>query len=156
MEEITEWLRPEFQGRDDDLVSLGDLAKSEGVSPSTVNAWKRRHAKFPQIVKIVRGTVTTKYISMSEFRAYKRIKEETPPPVRSGKTVTRRSRIEIVREDLKKAQTEDAKLEGREKALSAELADVLRQRQALGKDIRDLKQELREALAAIQEALGEE
>lgn len=154
---ITEWLRPEFEGRDADLVSLSNLAKQEGVAPETVYSWQRRHKAFPKIVKLVRGAkTTTKYVSLSEFAAYKKDKEETRPKTRGGKSAVRRPAEVIARERLEALKGKDMKLEAQEKELAAALADILRQRQSINREIQETKKSLRDTLKAIQAALGDE
>ncbi|MET9119884.1 hypothetical protein [Streptomyces sp. NPDC004528] len=157
MEEQVEWLRPEFEGREKELISLSALARQENVSPSTVTSWQNRHAGFPAIVMIHRGHVTTKYISVAEFAAYKRAKAEAAKQPRARKKqAARRPAAVIAKERLDALQAEDRRLEAEEKALSEQLAAVLRRRHAISAEQKGLRQQLQDELAAIQEALGTE
>ncbi len=41
------WHRPEYKGRDDELIGLAEVAALAGVSRAAVSNWRRRH-DFPQ------------------------------------------------------------------------------------------------------------
>jgi predicted DNA-binding transcriptional regulator AlpA len=41
------WHRPEYKGREDELVGLSEVAALAGVSRAAVSNWRRRH-DFPQ------------------------------------------------------------------------------------------------------------
>lgn len=45
------WLRPEYRDRDEELVTVSEIAEIAGVSPRTVSAWRERHDHFPQLAK---------------------------------------------------------------------------------------------------------
>ncbi|MFK0015693.1 helix-turn-helix transcriptional regulator [Streptomyces sp. NPDC091027] len=155
MEEITEWLRPEFQGKESDLVSLREVAQEVGISPNTVYSWQRRHANFPKIVKLVRGQATTKYISRREFAAYKEARRDAPAQPRRSNAPRRPAEV-IAQEKLHRLKNQDMKLAAQEKDLAEQLADILRQRHAINKEMQDTKQSLKAALERIQAALGDE
>ncbi|MFE0251254.1 hypothetical protein [Streptomyces sp. NPDC059010] len=62
------WLRPEFQGREDELVHLSAAAALVGVTRSTISNWLKRHPKFPKIaLQIGIGARQAKYIPRREF-----------------------------------------------------------------------------------------
>ncbi|MEW1926391.1 hypothetical protein [Streptomyces sp. NPDC088360] len=44
------WLRPEYQGRQSELVTLADGARLVGVTKSAISNWRNRHANFPALV----------------------------------------------------------------------------------------------------------
>lgn len=44
---IITWHRPEYQGKDDHLISLVEVAALAGVTRSAVSNWRKRH-DFPQ------------------------------------------------------------------------------------------------------------
>lgn len=55
MFEIT-WHRPEYQGKDDQLVSLAGVAALAGVTRAAVSNWRKRH-DFPKPVVTAGQTV---------------------------------------------------------------------------------------------------
>jgi predicted DNA-binding transcriptional regulator AlpA len=55
MSDIT-WHRPEYQGKDDQLVSLASVATLAGVTRAAVSNWRRRH-DFPKPVMTAGRTV---------------------------------------------------------------------------------------------------
>ncbi|MGF0173141.1 hypothetical protein ACQF36_22360 [Streptomyces sp. Marseille-Q5077] len=67
MESIT-WLRPEYQGREDELITLSAAADLAGVSRSAVSNWAKRHDDFPKIALLTGiGKRRNKYIPRDEF-----------------------------------------------------------------------------------------
>lgn len=55
MSDIT-WHRPEYQGKDDQLVSLAGVAALAGVTRAAVSNWRKRH-DFPKPVMTAGRTV---------------------------------------------------------------------------------------------------
>lgn len=55
MSDIT-WHRPEYQGKDDQLVSLAGVAALAGVTRAAVSNWRKRH-DFPKPVMTAGHTV---------------------------------------------------------------------------------------------------
>ncbi|MFM9643584.1 helix-turn-helix transcriptional regulator [Streptomyces turgidiscabies] len=55
MSDIT-WHRPEYQGKDDQLVSLAGVAVLAGVTRAAVSNWRKRH-DFPKPVMTAGRTV---------------------------------------------------------------------------------------------------
>ncbi|MFD3667227.1 hypothetical protein [Streptomyces sp. NPDC058672] len=81
MEAVT-WLRPEFQGREDELITLADGARLVGVTRSTVSNWAARHGNFPHLV-LLTGPLNkrTKYVVREElvdFARHQRNKARKP------------------------------------------------------------------------------
>ncbi|WP_180685949.1 hypothetical protein [Streptomyces gossypiisoli] len=73
MDSIT-WLRPEFKGREDELISLAAGGKLVGVSRSAVSNWAKRHANFPKIALLTGvGNRRMKYVPRSEFLDFARV-----------------------------------------------------------------------------------
>jgi hypothetical protein len=70
MEPVT-WLRPEYQGREDELIHLAAGAELVGVTRSAVSNWAARHANFPRIVMLtgLHGP-RIKYVVRDEFLAF--------------------------------------------------------------------------------------
>lgn len=46
MEAVT-WLRPEYQGRENELTTLAGGARLVGVTRSAISNWAARHSNFP-------------------------------------------------------------------------------------------------------------
>lgn len=67
MESIT-WLRPEYKGREDELINLSAAADLAKVSRSAVSNWAKRHDDFPKIALLTGiGKRRNKYIPRDEF-----------------------------------------------------------------------------------------
>lgn len=52
---VTHWLDESYRGREDELVTTGDIAQIAGVDPRTVNGWIRGYDHFPDPVKTVKS-----------------------------------------------------------------------------------------------------
>lgn len=50
---VTRWLDETYRGREDELVSVPQIAKMARVEPRTVNGWVKRYSHFPAPVKEV-------------------------------------------------------------------------------------------------------
>ncbi|MEN8649168.1 hypothetical protein ABCR94_00575 [Streptomyces sp. 21So2-11] len=82
MEAVT-WLRPEYEGHEDALVTLADGARLVGVSRSAVSNWAKRHTDFPRLV-LLTGPLSKriKYVVREElvdFARTQRNKTRKPP-----------------------------------------------------------------------------
>ncbi|UQA93661.1 hypothetical protein [Streptomyces halobius] len=73
MEAVT-WLRPEYIGREDELITLADGARLVGVSRSAVSNWAKRHANFPRLA-LLTGPLSkrVKYVVREELLTFARI-----------------------------------------------------------------------------------
>ncbi|MGI5399190.1 hypothetical protein ACQEVG_06960 [Streptomyces sp. CA-135486] len=94
------WLRPEYKGREDELINLAAGAALVGVTRSTVSNWAKRHATFPKIVLLTGiGDRRVKYIPRDEFLDFARAqlnKKRTParrPAPRRPATLLRADEI---------------------------------------------------------------
>ncbi|WP_411121736.1 hypothetical protein [Streptomyces sp. x-19] len=62
------WLRPEYKGREDELINLAAAADLVGVSRSAVSNWAKRHSSFPKIALLTGiGERRNKYVPKDEF-----------------------------------------------------------------------------------------
>jgi hypothetical protein len=62
------WLRPEYKGREDELIHLSAAATLVGVTRSTVSNWAKRHADFPKIALLMGiGAGRAKHVPRNEF-----------------------------------------------------------------------------------------
>lgn len=73
------WLRPEFQGHEDDLIHLAAAADLVGITRAAVSNWVARHSNFPKIVRLVGPREKrTKWIVREEFLAFARVQLNKP------------------------------------------------------------------------------
>ncbi|MCY0931168.1 hypothetical protein OTB20_34300 [Streptomyces sp. H27-H1] len=91
---LTIWHRPEFQGREKELIHLAAGAKLVGVTRSAVSNWAARHADFPKLVlETGPDTRRIKYVSKAEFMAFvalrstKATARRKPSPHRPGAVI---------------------------------------------------------------------
>ncbi|MDT0307230.1 hypothetical protein RM780_09670 [Streptomyces sp. DSM 44917] len=66
------WLRPEYRGREGELITLGQAADAAGLTRSSISNWISRYADFPRVaMQVERGRgMPTKYIPRVEFLAF--------------------------------------------------------------------------------------
>lgn len=90
------WLRPEFEGRDHELIHLAAGADLVGVTRAAVSNWIARHSNFPKIVKLVGPREKrTKWVVREEFIAFARTQLNKPRGPR-GPSGPHRPRTEIL------------------------------------------------------------
>jgi hypothetical protein len=90
------WLRPEYQGREADLIHLSAAADLVGVTRSAVSNWAARHANFPKIVVLMGPREKrTKWVVREEFITFAREQLNKPSGPRGG-AGPRRPRTEIL------------------------------------------------------------
>lgn len=77
--DVVDWLRPEFKGRENELIHLSKGAALVGVTRAAVSNWARRHAGFPAIV-LVTGTddKPTKWVAREEFLTFAHAQLDKP------------------------------------------------------------------------------
>jgi hypothetical protein len=93
------WLRPEFIGREDELIHLSSAAKLVGVTRSAVSNWAARHADFPKVA-LLTGThlKPVKFVPRTEFLLFAVKQIGTPRkygPQKGQQQTPRRPRAEI-------------------------------------------------------------
>ncbi|GGX51035.1 helix-turn-helix domain-containing protein [Streptomyces noursei] len=72
MDSVT-WLRPEYRGREAELINLAAAADLVGVSRSTVSNWAKRHPDFPKVALLTGiGKRRNKYVPKDEFLIWAR------------------------------------------------------------------------------------
>ncbi|MFI1532097.1 hypothetical protein [Streptomyces griseus] len=93
------WLRPEYEGRQDELVTLSDGARLVGVSKSAISNWQRRHANFPKLV-LLTGSLhkRTKWIVAAELVDFARAQQARRNVRRAGRTSPPRPGAQIAAE----------------------------------------------------------
>ncbi|MFV2198432.1 hypothetical protein [Nocardiopsis sp. LOL_012] len=66
-----EWPRPEYTGRDTELIHLAEAARIAGVTRAAISNWATRHPTFPAVAKVITGPGTPrKFIPRTEFTAF--------------------------------------------------------------------------------------
>ncbi|MEU1827178.1 hypothetical protein ABZ502_32720 [Streptomyces abikoensis] len=70
---VLEWIRPEFQERQEELIHLAHAAKIAGVTRACVSNWHRRHQSFQELI-VARGRdgghQRLVYLPEAEFRRW--------------------------------------------------------------------------------------
>ncbi|GAA0705090.1 hypothetical protein GCM10010193_70160 [Kitasatospora atroaurantiaca] len=150
MDTATTWLRPEFKGRESELIQLAAAADLVGVTRSTVSNWAARHANFPRIV-LLTGSLRkrSKFVVREEFLAF--AQQQLNKPRRGGGRQSAPHRPKAV---IRASQVENLE---RQVARLTELADrraqaAVHSRAALH-TARQKLQDARAALAAEVEAV---
>ncbi|MCX4666407.1 hypothetical protein OG453_06960 [Streptomyces sp. NBC_01381] len=73
------WLRSEYKGREDELITLSAAANLAGVSRSAVSNWAKRHKSFPPLALLTGPpTKQVKWVVREEFLDFARIQLEKP------------------------------------------------------------------------------
>jgi transcriptional regulator with XRE-family HTH domain len=120
------WLRPEYRGREDELISLAAGAALVGVSRSAVSNWAKRHANFPKIALLTGiGDRRMKYVPRSEFLDFARVQLNKKRG--SGRpTAPRRPAALIRAEEIAHAERQIARLTELEARQAETLANTRR------------------------------
>ncbi|MFF3734054.1 hypothetical protein ACFYXM_28050 [Streptomyces sp. NPDC002476] len=85
--ELFHWLRPEYRGREDELIHLAGAARIAGVTRACVSNWNRRHASFQKLVAARTrdgGPAASVYLPEAEFRAWLNDRPTRAEPVVGG------------------------------------------------------------------------
>lgn len=146
MEAVT-WLRPEFQGREDELITLADGARLVGVSRTTVSNWAARHANFPRLV-LLTGPLNkrTKYLVREELVGFARHQRNKPRSTTTARQ-PRRAAVELRAGEVEHYTLQVARL--------TELVDRHKQTLADAEDrLRTARQRLRKARTRLNTELG--
>jgi hypothetical protein len=145
------WLRPEFKGREDELISLGAGGKLVGVSRSAVSNWAKRHANFPEIALMTGvGDRRMKYVPRSEFLDFARAqlnKQRGPnrPPAQRRPAATLRA------EEITHAQRQIDRLTELEARQAATLANTRRALKTHRARLQRAQQRLAAEVAAVRQ-----
>ncbi|MDT9689566.1 hypothetical protein Q5762_14705 [Streptomyces sp. P9(2023)] len=148
MDSIT-WLRPEFKGREDELISLAAGGHLVGVSRSAVSNWAKRHADFPRIALLTGiGDRRIKYVPRSEFLDFARVQLNKKRG--SGRpTAPRRPTALLRAEEVAHAERQIARLRELEARQAATLANTRRALKKHKARLERAKQRLAEEVAAV-------
>ncbi|MFB7858804.1 hypothetical protein [Rhodococcus qingshengii] len=112
------WLRPEYMGREDELINFANAAKELKVSRAAISNWFNRRDDFPKVA-LMTGSPDqrTKYLVREEILAYPH-KRERKIPKRAS---TNRPRHEIIAAKIEKLERTKEKLLERESIKRDEL-----------------------------------
>ncbi|WP_160051247.1 hypothetical protein [Nocardiopsis sp. FR26] len=118
-----EYLRPEYVGRDGELISFTDAARRAGITSGALANWRRRHDDFPKVAKLVHfgPNRAQKFIPTAEFDAFTARQQQGRPRQYTGR---RRSSAEVASEELRYYTARVEALETRESVLAAKLAET--------------------------------
>ncbi|MFI1830677.1 hypothetical protein ACH41E_30205 [Streptomyces sp. NPDC020412] len=155
------WLRPEFQGREHELINFTAAAKLVGVSRSAVSNWVLRHDDFPEVA-LLTGTDQrpTKFLPRNEFLSFARRQlSKTHSPGRTDQA--RRPAVQRRADDIAYADRQIIRLRDLEKRQAAALAktrEALKKHEARLETARRLLTAEISAVRALDEAVpnGEE
>ncbi len=135
------WHRPEYQARQHELIDQNGCAAHAKVSRSAVSNWSRRHTDFPKLVATFgRGRSAQRLLVKAEFDAW--LAEH-----RSARR-TRRSRIEVLAEQVLACERLTARHRDRIKDLKAALVVTATHLRGAEADLAAAKAELDRELAA--------
>ncbi|MFD4795035.1 hypothetical protein [Streptomyces anulatus] len=96
------WLRPEYQNRQTELVTLSDGARLVGVSKSAVSNWQKRHRNFPALVLLTGPLIKrTKWVLAAELVSFAREQHERRLAPRAGHKTPSRPGVQIAAEQAK-------------------------------------------------------
>ncbi|MFB6629981.1 hypothetical protein ACFCWY_08805 [Streptomyces sp. NPDC056362] len=93
------WLRPDYQERQSELVTLSDGAQLVGVSKSAISNWQNRHSNFPALV-LLTGSLhkRTKWVVAAELVDFAREQQRRRKGPRTGHTSPQRPGAQIAAE----------------------------------------------------------
>ncbi len=135
------WHRPEYQTRQHELIDQNGCAKRAKVTRSAVSNWSNRHLDFPKLVATFgRGRSAQRLLVRAEFDVW--LAEH-----RAGRR-TRRSRIEVLAEQVLVCERLAARHRARIKDLKTALAETTAHLRGAEADLTATKAELERELAA--------
>ncbi|WP_330340194.1 hypothetical protein OG968_24355 [Streptomyces althioticus] len=142
------WLRPEYKGREDELINLAAGAALVGVSRSAVSNWAKRHSNFPKIALLTGiGDRRVKYVPRAEFLDFARAQlSKKPAPNRPA--APRRSAATLRAEEIAYSERQIARLEELEARQVKALANTRRALKKHRARLRRAQQRLAEEVAA--------
>ncbi|MFI5749037.1 hypothetical protein ACIBBE_24595 [Streptomyces sp. NPDC051644] len=153
--ELLHWLRPEYRGREDELIHLAGAARIAGVTRACVSNWNRRHASFRKLVAARTrdgGPAASVYLPEAEFRAWLDDRTRRTEPVVGG---ARPTGIEGKRLAAEKAKNHRGSIESR-LAKAEEQVRTLRKQLKHARALEDTRaQAFQEELQAARRLLEE-
>ncbi|WP_063729030.1 hypothetical protein [Streptomyces sp. RTd22] len=131
------WHRPEYRGRESELITLSGCAEIAGVTQTTISSWRTRYpGRFPAIVaeskRMLRLVVRTEFI---EFLAQHQ--------QRDLKRASHRPRAEILEAEIERLSVRLTTLRKREQRHMEALKKTQKDVEAAQKHLADAQEELR-------------
>ncbi|MEY9839420.1 hypothetical protein [Streptacidiphilus sp. EB103A] len=115
------WRRPQFRGREGELVHLAQAARLVGVSRAAVSQWAKRHDAFPELALEAGSPARpTKFVVREEFLAFARV-QLAPDSRRTGPRSPNRPAAVVAAEQLATLQRRIERLAARRQALAVQL-----------------------------------
>ncbi|MFD6324214.1 helix-turn-helix transcriptional regulator [Streptomyces sp. NPDC058442] len=102
MSETIVWHRPEYRGRDDQLISLAQVANLAGVTRAAVSNWRRRH-DFPAPAMAAGRTVWVVRAEAEHWLATQRRQPSSSPAKPSSSRAARTLAVLEAREEKQAA-----------------------------------------------------
>ncbi|MBY8884825.1 hypothetical protein K7472_08190 [Streptomyces sp. PTM05] len=120
------WLRPEYKGREDELINLAAGADLVGVTRSAVSNWTKRHAHFPKVALLTGiGDRRNKYVPRDEFLAFAHA-QLTKKRTSTGRSTPRRPTTAIRAAEVAHSERQIVRLTELETRQAAALASTRR------------------------------
>ncbi|WP_433547107.1 hypothetical protein ACQPZG_20025 [Streptomyces sp. CA-294286] len=152
------WIRPEFIGREAELIHLSGAAKLVGVTRSAVSNWAARHEDFPQVA-LLTGThpKPVKFVPLAEFLAFAAKQIGTPRQygTRAGQKQTpARPRAKIRAAQVEHHQQQVERLQALRAAQAKRVARTTKSLKAARARLEEAKAGLAAEVEAVQSAMA--
>ncbi|MGW2320171.1 hypothetical protein [Streptomyces sp. NPDC001680] len=150
MSKPLKWLRPEYKGREDELVNVAAAAALVGVHRSSVTNWAKRHANFPKVALLVGlGAGRAKYVPRDEFLTFAR--EQLANPGTGRKTGPHRPAAVIRAEEIAHRERQIERLSKLAKRQAETLANTRRALARHRAGLQHAQQRLAAEVAAVRQ-----
>ncbi|MCX5206682.1 hypothetical protein OG897_35425 [Streptomyces sp. NBC_00237] len=152
------WLRPEFVGREDELIHLSSAAKLVGVTRSAVSNWAARHKDFPKVALLTGPRLKpVKFIPRTEFLVFAVMQLGTPrqygPPAGQPRTPPR-PRAEIRAAQIEHHQQQVERLTALRAVQAKRVAHTTKKLKAAKARLEEAKAGLAAEVEAVQSAVA--
>ncbi|MEV5774219.1 hypothetical protein AB0L49_23665 [Streptomyces antimycoticus] len=144
------WLRPEYQGRQGELVTLADGARLVGVTKSAISNWQKRHANFPALV-LLTGSLhkRTKWVVATELVSFARARQQRRNGPRTGRRSPQRPGAQIAAEQAAHYEEVLRTLTEREQRQAKALARTRAAKRAAGQKLTRARARLAVEIEAV-------
>ncbi|KOU43221.1 hypothetical protein [Streptomyces sp. WM6378] len=144
------WLRPEYQDRHGELVTLADGARLVGVSKSAISNWQKRHANFPRLV-LLTGSLhkRTKWVVAAELIDFARLQLSRKSGPRTGHKSPQRPGAQIAAEKAAHYEEVVRTLTEREKRQAQALARTRAAKRTAGEKLAEARARLTAEIDAV-------
>lgn len=143
------WLRPEYKGREDELINLAAGADLVGVTRSTVSNWAKRHANFPNIALLTGiGDRRMKYVPRDEFLAFARA-QMNKRRASAHRSEPRRPATLLRAEEIAHSERQIARLTDLEARQAAALSNTRRSLRKHQERLKRARQRLADEVAVV-------